>query len=218
MSADRPVAVLGGTFNPVHYGHLRSSLELVERLELAELRLMPCAVPPHREAPACSAEHRARMVELAVADEPRLLCDRRELERSGPSYTVDSLSELRLELGPRRALYLVMGFDALGELDTWHRWEALLDYCHIVIIARPGWVLPGSGAVGGWLRGHRTEDPDRLAAHPTGAVLVVELRPLAISSTEIRAALAAGRSARYLLPEQVLEYIETNRLYRQEVT
>lgn len=208
-----PVAVLGGTFNPIHNGHLRSALELVELLGLERLHLMPCANPPHRQAPGCAAGSRADMVELAVADEARLVCDRRELARSGPSWTVDSLAGLRAEYGPERSLGLVMGCDALLGLERWHRWQALLDYAHIIVIARPGWHLPGAGTVADWLEEHRMADASALRERPAGGVLVLELRPLAISSTEIRALCRAGRSARYLLPEPVLDYIETHELY-----
>jgi nicotinate-nucleotide adenylyltransferase len=211
-----PVGVMGGTFNPVHHGHLRSALELVERLGLARLHLMPSARPPHREAPDCSAEDRAAMVELAVRGEPRLCCDRRELARAGPSYSVDSLAELRRELGPERSLCLILGFDAVAELDTWHRWRELLDDAHLVVIARPGWALPSRGEVARWLAGHRVYEHAALHAAPAGGVLVEELRPLAISATDIRALLAAGRSARFLLPESVLDYIESHHLYRAE--
>lgn len=208
------MAVLGGTFNPIHNGHLRSALELVELLGLERLHLMPCANPPHREAPACTAERRADMVELAVAGEPRLICDRRELVRSGPSWTVDSLAGLRAEYGPERSLGLVMGCDALLGLERWHRWQALLDYAHIIVIARPGWNLPEAGAVADWLARHRMTDASALSERAAGGILVLELRPLAISSTEIRALCGAQRSARYLLPEPVLDYIETHQLYR----
>ena len=208
-----PVGVLGGTFNPVHYGHLRSALELVERLQLQQLRLMPCAVPPHREAPACSAQHRAAMVGLAVAGEPRLICDSRELQRKGKSYTIDSLIELRDELGADPGLCLVMGCDAVLAIDTWHRWRELLDWAHIVVIARPGWHLPQSGTVARWLAGHQLPAAAALE-RPAGGIIVEELRPLAISATEIRDLLTAGRSARYLLPEPVLDYIESHRLYQ----
>ncbi|MCL4167369.1 UNVERIFIED_CONTAM: hypothetical protein GTU68_042078, partial [Idotea baltica] len=193
--------MFGGTFNPVHYGHLRSALELTERLGLDHLRLMPCAIPVHREAPDCSASDRVAMVELAVRDEPHLCCDPRELTRGGPSYTIDSLEELRAELGPLRGICLVMGCDALLKLDTWHRWHELLDVAHVVVIARPGWQLPAAGTVADWLTQHRATGPDTLSKVPHGSVLVEELRPLAISSTEIRSLLRAGRSARYLLPE-----------------
>ena len=208
-----PLAVFGGTFNPVHYGHLRSALELVERLELAELRLMPSARPPHREEPGCSAEHRAAMVQLAVAGESRLSCDDRELARAGKSYTIDSLAETRAEIGPERSLCMVMGCDALLGLDTWHRWRELLDYGHIVVIARPGWTLPDSGEIASWLAQHRLPDRADMAARPAGGILIEELRPQAISSTEIRDILAAGRSARYLVPEAVLDYIQRHGLY-----
>ena len=142
------VGVFGGTFNPVHYGHLRSALELVERLGLEQLRLMPSAQPPHRQAPACSAEHRAAMVALAVEGEPRLACDMRELQRPGESYTIDSLIELRGELGTRIGLCMVLGCDAVLGITQWRRWQELLDWAHIVVIARPGWTLPDTGDVG----------------------------------------------------------------------
>lgn len=208
------VGVFGGTFNPVHYGHLRSALELVERLQLAQLRLMPSAQPPHREPPGCSAAHRAAMVALAVEGEPRLVCDMRELQRPGNSYTIDSLIELRGELGAGTGLCMVLGCDALLEIDQWHRWRELLDWAHIVVIARPGWALPCGGQVAQWLNEHRVADPRRLRSQPAGCIAIEELRPLAISATEIRDLLAAGRSPRYLLPQSVLDYIQANSLYR----
>lgn len=208
-----PVAVFGGTFNPVHFGHLRSSLELVETLGLAEMRLMPSAVPPHREPPGCSAAHRAAMVELAVADEPRLRCDARELKRPGPSYSLDSLVEISRELDNSHSLSLVMGYDALVALDTWHRWRELLDWAHIIVIGRPGWQLPDSGPVADWLREQRPATADTLQRRRAGAVIMTQLRPLPISATEIRGLLGEGRSARYLLPAVVLDYIERHGLY-----
>ncbi len=214
MSLARPLGVFGGTFNPVHYGHLRSALELVERLDFDELRLMPSALPPHREAPDCSAEDRAAMVQLAVAEEPRLTCDSRELKRAGPSYTYDSLAELRAELGADRALCMVLGCDAVLDIDTWHRWTELLALAHIVVLARPGWELPSEGVVAGWLHDHALPDGAAIAARPCGGILVQELRPLDISSTEIRELLAAGSSIRYLTPQSVLEYIDAKQLYR----
>ena len=214
MSLARPLGVFGGTFNPVHYGHLRSALELVERLDLAELRLMPSALPPHRAAPNCSAEDRAAMVELAVADEPRLTCDSRELARPGPSYTSDSLAELRAELGAERSLCMVLGCDAVLDIDSWHRWTELLDLAHIIVLARPGWTLPVAGVVADWLHAHALPDGAALVAQPRGGILVQELRPLDIASTEMRELLAAGNSIRYLTPQSVLEYIDARQLYR----
>jgi nicotinate-nucleotide adenylyltransferase len=209
------VGVFGGTFDPVHYGHLRSALELVERLQLEQLRLMPCAQPPHRAVPRCSAAHRAAMVELAVAGEPRLACDLRELNRPGKSYAIDSLVELRAELGEQCGLCMVMGCDAVLDITQWHRWRELLDWAHIVVIARPGWRLPRTGEVAQWLDSGRVEDSSALRQRPAGCIAIEELRPLPISSTEIRALLAAGHSARYLMPQAVLDYIQTHKLYRQ---
>ena len=207
------VGVFGGTFNPVHYGHLRSALELVERLQLEQLRLMPSASPPHRDAPECSAERRAAMVELAVTGEPRLVCDAREMQRPGKSYTIDSLIELRGELGAQQGLCMVLGCDAVQDIATWHRWQELLDWAHIVIIARPGWQLPRAGELAQWLKTHQLESSELLRQRPCGGIVIEELRPLAISSTEIRDLLASGRSARYLMPQSVLDYIQTHTLY-----
>ena len=204
---------MGGTFNPVHFGHLRSAVELVDELSLECVHLMPCAVPPHREAPTCRAEDRAAMVALAVQHVPQLICDRRELYREGPSYTVDSLAELRGEYGARRPLCLVIGDDAFLGLQSWHRWESLLEFAHLVVIGRPGWELPRGGDLMHWLEQHRARGVEALQAAPAGSVLVKSLRQLDIASTDIRQLLAAGRSARFLLPGPVLDYIEENQLY-----
>jgi nicotinate-nucleotide adenylyltransferase len=154
------------------------------------------------------------MVELAVAGEPRLACDARELQRAGKSYTIDSLIDLRGELGAGQSLCLVMGCDAVLGITSWHRWQELLDWAHIVVIARPGWDLPESGTVADWLGSHRLADRRALQQRPAGGIVIEELRPLAISSTEIRDLLRRGQSARYLLPEPVLDYIQTHTLYK----
>lgn len=215
MSGQRPIAIFGGTFDPVHFGHLRTALELVETLALDHLRLMPSAQPPHRDAPQRSALHRAAMVQCAIASEPRLQLERCELEREGLSYTVDSLQHIRQELGDERSLYLVVGSDAVLNLPRWSRWEQLLDLVHLVVLARPGWALPDSGAVAQWLRWHRVSDPSELSG-PCGGVLIHRLRQLPISATEIRQQLAQGCSPRYLLPEAVLDYICAHNLYIDE--
>ncbi|GAB3318046.1 nicotinate-nicotinamide nucleotide adenylyltransferase [Haliea atlantica] len=212
-----PVAMFGGTFNPIHHGHLRSAVELVEGLALERLHLVPCATPPHRESPGCPATARADMVELAVRGESRLSCDRRELQRDGPSWTVDSLAELRREYGEQRPLCLVVGCDAVLGLPRWHRWQELLGLAHVVVLARPGWELPRRGKVADWLGHHRLPDAAALGRRPAGGVLLQELRPLPISSTEIRHLCATGHSPRFLLPDAVLEYIVDNALYREAV-
>ena len=213
VSTQAGLAVFGGTFNPIHHGHLRSALELLEYLPINELRFMPCSQPPHRDTPATSAAQRAAMVELAIAGEPRFSCDTRELKRDGPSYTYDSLRSLRDEIGPRRSLVLAMGCDALLGLNRWHRWQELLGCCHIVAMARPGWEWPTGGEVSNVLSEHRVS-ADALAGRPSGGVCVAELRQLDISATEIRSLLQSGRSARYLVPDGVHTYIQQNGFYK----
>jgi nicotinate-nucleotide adenylyltransferase len=208
-----PIAILGGTFNPIHNGHLRSALELRQRLQLAEVRLMPAAVPPHRAAPTCPAPMRVEMVRQAVADEAGLSCDPRELERAGPSYSIDSLAEIRAELGASASISLVMGADAVASLDDWHRWRELTDFAHVIVIARPGWEIPRRGSVAEWLQQRLTEAVTTLQHEPCGGVYIESLTPLAISSTEIRRQIAAGESPRYLLPDVVWRTIQSAGLY-----
>lgn len=207
------VAMLGGTFDPIHIGHLRSALELRERLRFEQVRLVPCHLPPHRAAPGASAPQRLAMLELALAGETQLCADARELQRAGPSYTFDTLSELRAELGAHYSLSLIMGADAFAELESWHRWRELLQLAHIVVMARPNCVLPSSGELAELLRTYRAE-PAALQQKTCGAIVVVELTPLPIAATDIRAQIGAGRSPRYLIPDAVWRFIREHALYR----
>jgi nicotinate-nucleotide adenylyltransferase len=208
-----PLGIFGGTFNPIHNGHLRSALEVREALALEQLLLVPAAVPPLREAPSVSAQMRADMVESAIAGEPGLACDRRELLRPGPSYTYDTLAELRREHGETLSLCLVLGTDTLAQLEQWHRWRELLEVAHMVIVARPGWHSPPGGEIGDWLRQHQVTEQGALHRSPAGKVLKIELRQLPISATEIREMIGAGRSPRYLIPDTVWHYIQRTGAY-----
>lgn len=212
-----PVGILGGTFDPIHYAHLRLGEELADRLELAEVRFVPARVPPHRAAPNVTAEHRLEMTRLATAGNPRFNVDDRECRRQGPSYTVDTLRELRAELGPARPLCLLMGVDAYLGLTSWSRWLQLYDVAHIVVAHRPGFALE-TGTMPGDLAQQTVSrlatDAQALRAQPGGLVLAVDIPSLDISATAIRALIGAGHSARYLLPDDVLDYIDRNRLYK----
>jgi len=215
----KAVGIFGGTFDPVHIGHLRTAVELREHLGLDELRLMPSARPPHREQPGVSAEHRLAMLQLAIGKGPLaagLLADDRELRREGLSYTVETLAQLRGELGGDVALCLCIGMDSLVNLHTWQRWQALSDYAHIVVAARPGWHLPETGPVAQWLAGRCTDDPKLLSKSPSGRVLVEAMTLLPVSATQIREDLATGSSVRYLVPDAVIQYIHQHGLYKQE--
>lgn len=208
----RAVAVLGGTFDPVHIGHLRSAVELRERFDFEQVRLVPSRQPPHRGQPAAAAEHRLRMVELALTGEPGLRADGRELRRTGPSYTVDTLTELRAELGADCSLSLVLGVDAFAGLASWHAWEELPRLAHLLVIARPDSVLPDAGPVAELLRARRA-GPEALHRRPAGAVVAAALTPLPVSATAVRSLIAAGRSPRYLVPDAVWSYIRAQHLY-----
>ncbi len=206
------LGLFGGTFDPVHNGHLRMALELKQRLQLDDMRLLPCHQPPHRDTPTRSSDDRAAMVEFAIADCDDLSCDRRELERDTPSYTVDTLMALRKELGDEVSLCWCVGMDSLVNLSSWHRWQELLEFAHLVVTARPGWQLPQQGVVAQWLK-ERVASPQQLAKSPAGAVVICEMSQLDISATDIRQMIAEGHSAQFLMPEAVWRYIQDNDLY-----
>ena len=207
------IGLFGGTFDPVHIGHLRTALELKNALHLAEMRLIPSARPPHRTQPETSVEHRLAMLKLGVDSEPGLVADDRELLRKGPSYTLDTLAEIRAEVGPDITLCLCIGMDSLINLNQWHRWRELTNYAHIVTAARPGWHLPKEGEVLTFARNHRAHEAAELQAMPAGKLLIVEMTMLPISATGIRQALQRGESIRYLVPDGIINYINQNQLY-----
>jgi nicotinate-nucleotide adenylyltransferase len=213
-----PVGILGGTFDPVHFGHLRLAQEAAQALRLAAVRFVPSGTPPHRAAPAVSAEHRLEMARLAIGANPLFSVDDRELRRAGPAYTVDTLAELRSELGADASFCLLVGADAFLDFATWSRWHELFNLAHVVVAHRPGYpVDTWQGRMPQPLAreyGARTM-AQPLAVHlaPAGGIVVVPIAALDISSTRIRECLRRGTSPRYLLPDSVLDYIERNALY-----
>jgi nicotinate-nucleotide adenylyltransferase len=203
------VGVFGGTFDPIHYGHLRPAQEAVRQLALAELRFVPAAQPPHRPPPQASAAQRLAMVELAIRGLPALRVDDRELQRGGLSYTVLTLESLRAELG-NTPLCLLIGADQFRSFETWHRWQEIPDLAHLVVLNRPG-ATPGS--LPAWAQARACDDFSALRAVPAGRLAFLSVSPQDISATRIRAALARGESVQGLLPEVVLDYIRTNQVY-----
>ena len=203
------IGVFGGTFDPIHYGHLRPAQEAVQRLSLTELRLIPAARPPHRPPPAASPAQRLAMVELAIHGLSGFRADDRELKRAGPSYTVDTLESLRTEFKVT-PLCLLIGADQFRSFETWHRWQDIRDLAHLILLSRPG---PAPGALPAWARARECTDFHDLHALAAGRLAFLSVKPQDISATRIRAALARGETAHGLLPETVLEYIETNRIY-----
>ena len=220
MTLPAPVGVLGGTFDPVHFAHLRLAQELAAAIGLTKVLFVPSGTPPHRSTPAVSAEHRREMVRIAIAGNALFDLDDRELHRDGPSYTYDTVTGLRAELG-ERPLCLLLGADAFAALTTWHRWKELFEVAHLVVAYRPGHALREleaslPAALRKVFQQRLAPDAGPLRQNPAGAVLMQETTGLDISATRIRALCGTGRSARYLLPDGVLEYIERNHLYKEQ--
>lgn len=208
----KPLGILGGTFDPIHHGHLRLAIEMAEALDLAEVRLVPLYLPPHREPPTAPPAMRLRMLDAAVADTPPLRVDDRELRRARVSYTVETLAELRGDL-PGRPLCLILGMDAFAGLEDWERWREIIGLAHLAVAKRPGGALSPFSPIQAVIDRHGVTDPSELHRREAGCLLVREVPALDISASAIRARIAAGRSPRHLLPDAVLELIERNSLY-----
>jgi nicotinate-nucleotide adenylyltransferase len=201
------IGILGGTFDPIHYGHLRTALEVQQALGLEQVRLIPLRDPPHRPAPGTSPAQRLAMVRAAVDDEPVFAVDDLELRRSGKSYTLDTLHALRADLG-QAPLCLLLGSDAFRGFPTWYRPDEILKLCHLVIMQRPGDAIPDI------YQERLCRSAAEFATAGTGCILLQPVTQLEISATAIRHMLRQGRSPRYLLPDSVLEFIRRQALYR----
>ncbi|MDO9366226.1 MAG: nicotinate-nucleotide adenylyltransferase [Methylotenera sp.] len=209
------IGIFGGTFNPIHFGHLRMAQELADALNFDEVRFIPAANPPHKNTPIISAEHRVAMVHLSIKNNPCFTFDDRELHRAGASYTIDTLLSLREELGMKASITLLMGSDAFTKFDTWYRWQEIIQLCHIALVQRPqseANKLPN--ILETFLHNHYTEHSDDLHTTPAGFVTMRQVTALDISSTAIREAFKHGHSARYLMPDSVIEYIHAHKLYK----
>jgi nicotinate-nucleotide adenylyltransferase len=211
-AAVRPVAVFGGTFDPVHFGHLRAALEAAEQLGAGEMRLLPAGRPPHRDPPVAAAGHRLEMVRRAVAAQPRFSVDDREVRRTGPSWMVDTLSEIRAEIGPV-PLVLCIGQDAANGLDGWRDWRRLFELAHLAVLRRPDAHGVYRDELGAEMRRRRVDDVTAVTAAPAGHVLPLAVTQLDISATAIRELVARGRSPAFLVPDAVADYIRAHALY-----
>ncbi|MGH7058139.1 MAG: nicotinate-nucleotide adenylyltransferase [Acetobacteraceae bacterium] len=207
------IGVFGGTFDPIHFGHLRPALELRDVLGLDELLFVPCRMPPHRTQPQASPEVRGEIVARAIAEVAGFTLDLRELERPGPSFTVDTLTELHRER-PGAQLVLLLGMDAFLGLGGWREPERLFDLAHVAVAHRPGWKLAENAAPAELIRDRVCADANELAADAAGRILFIEVTQLEISATAVRVLASAGGDIRYLVPEVVREYIEETGCYR----
>ncbi|KAA6187821.1 nicotinate-nucleotide adenylyltransferase [Thiohalocapsa marina] len=207
------IGVFGGTFDPIHFGHLRPALDVHQALGLDELRFLPLNSAVHRAQPVASAAQRLAMVQAALAGEPGLRADDRELARAGPSYTVDTLHSLRQELGPRRSICLLVGGDTFNAFLDWHRPFDILALAHLVVMQRPGAAAPDDPALRAELACRGTRQLAALRQAPAGRIWIESVTQLDISATRIRGLFAAGRSPRYLLPDAVLELARREACY-----
>ncbi|GKX53259.1 nicotinate-nucleotide adenylyltransferase [Budvicia aquatica] len=207
-------AFFGGTFDPIHYGHLRPVEALAQEVGLQRITLLPNHVPPHRPQPEANAQQRLHMVELAIENNPLLSVDERELHRTTPSYTIDTLEELRTERGAERPMAFIIGQDSLLTLHYWHRWQSLLDYCHLLVCGRSGYAdRLDTPELERWLEQHRTTDVNALKQQPNGLIYLAHTPLLDISATDIRQRKRNGINCDDLLPENVQRYIEQQGLY-----
>ncbi|MFQ6005386.1 MAG: nicotinate-nucleotide adenylyltransferase [Woeseia sp.] len=213
MSPVSPTGIFGGTFDPIHYGHLRTAFEMLQALHFDEVRFMPCGSPPHRSEPTAAAELRLRMVQVATRGQPGFVVDDRELRREGPSYSVDTLMALRQEF-PERPLGLMIGMDAFLGLPAWYHWREILQLAHIVVAHRPGWRVPDIGPLGEMLADRGTHRVDDLHEAKSGHVFIHDVTQLEIASSEIRELVALGRDPRFLLPDGVRALIERSSCYK----
>ena len=212
QSIDEPLALFGGTFDPVHYGHLRCADEARQKLGLNKLYLLPAGTPPHRKPPQATTKQRLEMLHLAQAEFPQLEIDDRETRRSGPSYMVDTLQELRTEF-PQRPLLLLIGQDAANQLHSWFHWEQLFELAHIVILTRPGAKAEYRSDLARQMQRRLSADVQALCRSDAGGVLYLEVTSIDVSATSIKSIMRLGRSPRSMLPGVVLDYINENQLY-----
>ncbi len=205
--------IYGGTFDPVHHGHLRLALEVSERLGSVPVNLVPCHIPPHRGETGATAAQRLRLLELAIAGEPCLHIDDRELRREGASYTADTLRQLRNELGADAPLVMVVGTDAFAGFDRWREWQQIPGLAHIIVVRRPGTALDREGEPARLLAERGVESADALCGQASGCVLELDPPWLDISATGIRERIGDGQSPRYLVPDAVWAEIQRMGLY-----
>ena len=205
-TAGRCIGVFGGTFDPIHYGHLRTALEIRERLQLDHVRFIPCNDPPTSKQPLLAAEMRLRIVTAATATEPDFIVDDREIVRGGVSYTVDTLQALRTGY-PRTPLALIMGMDAFLSMPSWRDWRSFLDYAHIIVAHRPGWIAPRDNVLGELTAARAVDSPQRLHETLRGKVFIAEVTQLEISSTALRRSISEGVDPKFLVPPAVRSII-----------
>lgn len=210
---NKAIGIFGGTFDPIHFGHLRTALEIYESLPLQEIRFLPCQQPVHKATTGASVNDRLAMLKLAIAEQPGFRLDTRELERDSPSYMYETLRSIRHEVG-HTPLCLICSMDAFSNFTSWYRWDAIIELAHIVVATRAGYTTSFSDTLNNFTNKHLITNPQALLAQPAGYILFIETTPLTISSTAIRHLIKNNLNPSYLLPEAVKAYIKQQHLYK----
>lgn len=215
------IGIFGGSFDPIHFGHIKSALTLIKHFDFEQIRFVPCQLSPLKERVFANAEHRWQMLNLVCSSQPKLIADDRELKREGRSYTIDSLIELREEFSGDQSIVLILGMDAYLEFCKWYRYEEILSHCHLLLMQRPGYSLSDPGLSSEsvcekeYFELNKTNDRKLLATAPNGKIFLSELEKIDLSSTLIRETIAQGRQPKYMLPGNVWNYVRRNKLYQK---
>lgn len=210
------IGILGGSFDPIHFGHIKPSLALAEKYQLNSVRLLPCKISPFKDNVFVSSQHRWNMVCVIAASSELFVADARELERDIPSYTYDTLREIAEEFLPQAKLFWIMGIDALAAFHEWHQAEKILQLCHVLVMRRPGYELTDDGKARKWLAQYLCNDFALLDQKDFGHIYITDTEVFETSSTQIRAAVRSGEQPRYLVPGGVWNYIKKNNLYKSD--
>ena len=214
----RCIGILGGTFDPVHYGHLRLAEEAAEHFQLAEVRWIPVGNPPHRAPPESDARHRLEMIRMVTGDNSKFLIDDTEVKAAKLSYTYNTLLRLRRELGSQQPLCLLLGIDTFLGLTTWYRWRELFDLTHIVVAQRPGYAMERLALIPvlyAEFEQRHSAKKNALTRKPQGSIATMTMTQLEISASAIRWMMHSGHSPRYLVPESIIDYIRKKKLYQR---
>ncbi len=208
------LGLFGGTFDPMHNGHLAVVTGLLELLPFKAIHLMPCGIPPHKNMPIANAKQRYEMIKIAIEAYPKLVANDIEVRKQQPSYTLETLKELKKQY-PNKALCLILATDAFASLNQWHQWHQLLDYCHLIIVERPQFSLPDTKWAHEFLEKTQTRDPQDLNRFQTGKVLFQRPTPSKMTATDIRHQLSLGqfKNISGLLNPKVISYIKKFNLY-----
>ncbi len=211
------IGILGGSFDPIHFGHIKPCLQLAEKFKLSSIRLVPCKLSPFKETTFATAQHRWNMISIIAGSSELFEADSRELQCDTPSYSYETLRDIANEVSEQTTLFWIMGEDALLDFPQWYQAEKIMQLCHILVLKRPGYDVTANKEACTWLEPYMCEDVSLLSQKQCGCIYMTDVELFDISSTEIRKTVQAGEQPRYMLPGGVWNYIKRNNLYRENI-